>query len=127
MDFITDLPIANGYTTILTVVDRFSKACRLIPLAKLPMAMQTTEQLCNWVFRIFGLPEDIVSDRGPQFTSRLWAAFWQALNINISLTSGYRTQSTSQTEHLNQELTCFLWSYCNQNQNDWSRYLLWAE
>ncbi len=34
IDFITDLPNSNGYTTILTVIDRFSKACRLIPLPK---------------------------------------------------------------------------------------------
>ncbi|KAI2645467.1 Transposon Tf2-6 polyprotein [Labeo rohita] len=31
VDFITDLPPSNGYTTILTVIDRFSKSCRLIP------------------------------------------------------------------------------------------------
>lgn len=70
--------------------------------------MQTAEHLCNWVFRIYGLPEDIVSDHGPQFTSRLWSAFCQALGINVSLTSGYHPQSNGQVERLNQELTRFL-------------------
>ncbi len=65
IDFITDLPNSNGHTTILTVIDRFSKACRLIPLPKLPTALETAEHLCNHVFRFYGLPEDIVSDRGP--------------------------------------------------------------
>ncbi len=55
----------GGHTTILTVVDRFSKACRFIPLPKLPTALETAESLCNYVFRFYGLPEDIVSDRGP--------------------------------------------------------------
>ncbi len=73
IDFITDLPNSDGHNTILTVVDRFSKACRLIPLPKLPMALETAELLCNQVFRYYGLPEDILSDRGPQFTSRLWS------------------------------------------------------
>lgn len=94
IDFITDLPVSQGNTVILTVIDRFSKACRLIPLPKLPTALQTAELLCNWVFRLYGLPEDIVSDRGPQFTSRLWKAFFQALNVNVSLTSGYHPQSS---------------------------------
>ncbi len=51
---------------ILVVVDRFSKSCRLIPLKNLPTAMETAEQIFNHVFRYFGIPEDIVSDRGPQ-------------------------------------------------------------
>ncbi len=127
IDFITDLPLSGGHTTILTVIDRFSKACRFIPLPKLPTALETAENLCNYVFRFYGLPEDIVSDRGPQFTSRVWSAFCQKLNINVSLTSGYHPQSNGQVERLNQELTRFLRSYCHRNQADWSRFLLWAE
>ncbi len=127
IDFVTDLPASQGQTTILTVIDRFSKACRLIPLPKLPTAFETAEALCNYVFRFYGLPEDVVSDRGPQFTSRVWKAFCQKLNINVSLTSGYHPQSNGQVERLNQELTRFLRSYCNRNQSDWSRFLFWAE
>lgn len=127
IDFVTDLPLSQGHTTILTVIDRFSKACRLIPLPKLPTALETAEVLCNNVFRFYGLPEDVVSDRGPQFTSRVWSAFCQLLNINVSLTSGYHPEANGQVERLNQELTRFLCSYCQKNQFDWSRYLLWAE
>ncbi|KAL0187127.1 hypothetical protein M9458_018797, partial [Cirrhinus mrigala] len=127
IDFVTDLPNSQGKTTILTVVDRFSKSCRLIPLPKLPTALETAETLCNFVFRFYGLPEDFLSDRGPQFTSRVWAAFFSLLNVNISLTSGYHPQANGQTERLNQELTRFLRTYCHSHQADWSRYLMWAE
>ncbi len=127
IDFVTDLPNSNHFTTILTIIDRFSKACRLIPLPKLPTAFETAEALLQNVFRFYGLPEDIVSDRGPQFTSRVWRAFCQQLNINVSLTSGYHPESNGQVERLNQELTRFLRTYCHNNQTDWSRYLLWAE
>ncbi|KAI2643054.1 Transposon Tf2-9 polyprotein [Labeo rohita] len=108
VDFITDLPSSNGNTTILTVVDRFSKVCRLIPLPKLPTAMETAEALCEAVFRYYGLPEDIVSDRGPQFTSRLWRSFFKLLGVNISLSSAYHPQSNGQAERMNQELIRFL-------------------
>ncbi len=127
IDFITDLPNSQGNTTILTIVDRFSKACRLIPLPKLPTSFETADLLCNHVFRFYGLPEDIVSDCGPQFTSRVWSAFFKHLNVNISLTSGYHPQLNGQTERLNQEVIRFLRSYCQRQQSDWSRYLLWAE
>ncbi len=90
IDFVTDLPNSNGHTMILTVIDRFSKTCRLIPLPKLPTALETTEQLCNLVFCFYGLLEDIVSDGGPQFTSRLWAAFFKALKVNVSIRGIHR-------------------------------------
>ncbi|KAL0193301.1 hypothetical protein M9458_011597, partial [Cirrhinus mrigala] len=127
IDFVTDLPPSEGHTTILTVVDCFSKSCRLIPLAKLPSALETAETLCNYVFRFYGLPDDIVSDRGPQFTSRLWSAFFKYLNVNVSLSSGYHPESNGQTERLNQEITRFLRSYCHCNQTDWSKFFFWAE
>ncbi|KAL0173533.1 hypothetical protein M9458_029501, partial [Cirrhinus mrigala] len=118
VDFITDLPNSLGHTTILTVIDRFSKGCRLIPLPKLPTAMETAEALCNSVFRFYGLPEDIISDRGPQFTSRLWSSFFRLLGVNISLTSGYHPQANGQAKRLNQELTRFLRSYCQDHQEE---------
>lgn len=127
IDFATDLPVSQGHTAILTIVDLFSKACHLIIFPKFPTAFETAEHLCNYVFRFYSLPEDIISDWGPQFSARVCSVFFQQLNINVSLTSEYHPQSNGQTERMNQELTCFLRTYCNQNQSDWSRYLLWAK
>ncbi|KAK3553382.1 hypothetical protein QTP70_003555 [Hemibagrus guttatus] len=101
MDFLTDLPDSGGFTVIMVVVDRFSKGCKLVPLKGLATAMQTADAMFAHVFRNFGLPEDIVSDRGPQFTS--------------------------QAERLNQEIGCFLRSYCSREQQRWSEFLPWAE
>ncbi|KAK3542049.1 hypothetical protein QTP86_011349 [Hemibagrus guttatus] len=101
VDFLTDLPDSGGFTAVMVVVDRFSKGCRLIPLDGLPTAMQTADAMFQHVFRNFGLPEDIVSDRGPQFTS--------------------------QAERLNQEIGRFLRSYCSREQHRWSEFLPWAE
>ncbi|KAG1953648.1 hypothetical protein F2P79_009189 [Pimephales promelas] len=86
VDFITDLPASDSHTCILVVVDRFSKACKLIPLPGLPTAFETAETLFHQVFRHFGIPEDIVSDRGPQFISRVWKAFFNLLGVTVSLT-----------------------------------------
>ncbi|KAK3512202.1 hypothetical protein QTP70_000470 [Hemibagrus guttatus] len=111
----------------MVVVDRFSKGCRLIPLDGLPTAMQTADAMFQHVFRNFGLPEDIVSDRGPQFTSRVWGALCGRLGIGVSLSSGYHPQSNGQAERLNQEIGRFLRSYCSREQHRWSEFLPWAE
>ncbi|KAG5270294.1 hypothetical protein AALO_G00191040 [Alosa alosa] len=89
MDFITGLPPSQGNTVVFVVVDRFSKACRFIPLPKLPSAKETAEIVCYRVFRVFGLPLDVVSDRGPQFTSRFWKAFCKLVSPLLSASLGF--------------------------------------
>ncbi|KAK3571812.1 hypothetical protein QTP86_020589 [Hemibagrus guttatus] len=56
------------------------------------------------VFRNFDLPKDIVSDRGAQFTSRVWGSLCAQLGIGVSLSSGYHPQSNGQAKRLNQEI-----------------------
>ncbi|KAI4889192.1 hypothetical protein NFI96_012963 [Prochilodus magdalenae] len=48
--------------------------------------------------------ENIVSDRGTQFTSQVWSAFMERLGVSVSLTSGYHPQANGQCERMNQEL-----------------------
>lgn len=61
-DFITDLPESNGNMVIMVIINRFSKSLYLILLLGLPTAFQTAEPIFNNVFRIYGIPKDIVSD-----------------------------------------------------------------
>ncbi|KAK3521378.1 hypothetical protein QTP70_004116 [Hemibagrus guttatus] len=127
VDFVTDLPTSREHTGILVVVDRFSKSCRLLPLRGPPTALETAELLFNHVFRYFGIPEDIVSDRGPQFISRVWRAFLTRLGVVVSLSSGYHPQTNGQTERKIQEISRYLRTFCHSHQNSWSQYLGWAE
>ncbi|KAK3510970.1 hypothetical protein QTP70_027791, partial [Hemibagrus guttatus] len=127
VDFLTDLPDSGGFMAIMVVVDRFSKGCKLVPLKGLPTAMQTVDAMFAHVFRNFGLPEDTVSDRGPQFTSRVWRALCARLDIGVSLSSSHHPQSNGQAERLNQEIGRFLRSYCSREQQRWSEFLPWAE
>ncbi|XP_067260273.1 sialic acid-binding Ig-like lectin 5 [Chanodichthys erythropterus] len=117
VDFITDLPASDGNTCILVIIDCFSKSCCLIPLRGLPTAMETAEMLFNHLFHYFGIPEDIVSDRGPQFISRVWKAFHSLLGVAVSLTSGYHPQSNGQTERKIQEIGRFLRTFCHDHQD----------
>ncbi len=84
------------------------------------------ELLFNRVFRYYGIPEDIVSDRGPQFISRVWKAFFSLLGVTVRLTSGYHPQSNGQTERKIQEVGRFLRTFCHGHQNSWNQFLGWA-
>ncbi|KAL0153949.1 hypothetical protein M9458_050706, partial [Cirrhinus mrigala] len=127
VDFVTNLPAAEGNTCILVMVDRFSKMCKFFPLKGLPTAMETAETLFQHLFRHFGLPEEIVSDRGPQFISHVWKAFFKLLGATVNLSSGYHPQTNGQTERKIQELGRYLWAYCHTDQHCWSRFLPWAK
>lgn len=105
VDFLTDLPESDGFTCVLVIVDRFSKACRLVPLKGLPTALETAETLFHHVFRNFGLPEEIVSDW-------VWRAFMKILGVTVNLTLGYHPQSNGQTERKIQEICRFLCTFC---------------
>ncbi|XP_039526917.1 uncharacterized protein LOC120478755 isoform X2 [Pimephales promelas] len=55
----TDLPRSSNHTCICVAVDRFSKACKLIPLPGLPTAFEAAEALFNHVFRNLGIPKTL--------------------------------------------------------------------
>lgn len=121
----TELPESREFTTIMVIINHFSKACKLILLKGLPTAMKTAKVIFDHVFRNFGLLEDILSDQGTQFTSRVWRAFCST--INMRLKSSYHPQSNWQVEKLNQEIGRFLRSYCCRDQHHWSEFIPWAE
>lgn len=127
LDFVTGLPPSDGNTAVLTIVDRFSKSVHFVPLPKLPSAKETAVLVMNHVFRIHGLPSDVVSDRGPQFISTFWREFCKCIGSTVSLSSGFHPQSNGQTERANQDLERVLRCLSSRNPSSWSQHLAWAE
>lgn len=69
IDFIEALPRVGGKSVILTVVDHFSKYCHFIPLAHPYSAESVAQVFFSEVVRLHGIPQSVVSDRDPVFTS----------------------------------------------------------
>ncbi|KAI7790520.1 Pol polyprotein [Triplophysa rosa] len=127
LDFVTGLPLSSGHTVILTVVDRFSKAAHFIPPPKLPSTREMSQLMVDHVFRLHGIPVDVVSDRGPQFISRFWKEFCRQIGASASLSSGYHPQTNGQCERANQELGRRLRCLTSSNPGSWSQQLSWVE
>ncbi|KAK3508000.1 hypothetical protein QTP70_010157 [Hemibagrus guttatus] len=123
VDFITDFPNSRTHTCIFVIVDQFSKACRLLPLKGPPTAMEAAELLFNQVFCYFGIPEDIVSDRGPQFVSRVWRAPGCDRQPIIEVPPSNKWADGKK----DQEISHYLRTFCHGHQDSWSQYLGWAE
>lgn len=92
LDFITGLPPSAGNTTILTIIDWFSKAAHFCRPPKALHSHRNGSAAHHTRVQLHGIPEDIVSDRGPQFNSRVWREFCSTLGAKVSLSSGCHPQ-----------------------------------
>ncbi|KAK3508365.1 hypothetical protein QTP70_022939 [Hemibagrus guttatus] len=61
---------ADALSQLFTPEENTEEPETILPERGLPTAMETAELMFNHIFRYFGIPEYIVSDRGPQFISR---------------------------------------------------------
>ena len=127
MDFITDLPLSNGSDSVLVVVDRLSKMAHFIPCTKDITSEQTALLVFQNVIRLHGLPDNIISDRGPQFASRFWSRIFGLLGTDINLSSAFHPQTDGQSERVNQVLEQYLRCTINYQQDNWTDLLPTAE
>jgi len=67
VDFITKLPLAQGYDTILVVCNCFSKMAHFIATTEKTSAEGLTRLFRDYVWKLHGLLESIISDKGVQF------------------------------------------------------------
>ena len=70
-DFITKLPIAQGYDSILVVVDRLTKMVYFIPITEKTLAKGLARLFRDNVWKLHRLSESIISNRGLQFVAEI--------------------------------------------------------
>ncbi|KAE9008195.1 hypothetical protein PR003_g17573 [Phytophthora rubi] len=100
-DFIFGLPPdAEGRTGVLVFVDRFTKMVHLIPVSDTATAVETAAHFIDSVFRHHSLPESIVSDRDPRFTSAFWSSLFDLLGTKLSMSMAAHPETDGQTDSL---------------------------
>ena len=124
MDLITDLPLSEGFDSILVVVDQgLTKGVILIPCNK---AEGTAQLLFKNLYKRFGLPDKIISDRGPQFVPKAFIELLKLLGIKSTLSMAYHPQTdgaNAATERVNQEIEAYLSIYCASHPEEWTKVL----
>jgi len=95
-DFITKLLLAQGYDSILVVCDRMTKMVHFVPTTEKTSAEGVVRLFQDNIWKLHGLPESIIMDRGAQFV----AGMIKELNcmLGIKLSMAYHPQTDSQTE-----------------------------
>uniref|UniRef100_A0A0W0G5Q8 Reverse transcriptase-rnase h-integrase n=2 Tax=Moniliophthora roreri TaxID=221103 RepID=A0A0W0G5Q8_MONRR len=89
MDLVTDLPESYGFDTIMVVVDHSSsKGAIFIPCTKKLDAPQAAELLLRNVYKRYGLPDKIISDRDPRFVAMVFQETMKLLGVKHAMRNG---------------------------------------
>ena len=123
----TGLPRSKGYDAICVVVDHLTKQRHLIPCTTTITVEELGTLFCDRVFHYHGLPETIVSDRGPQFASHFWKHLCSCLKIDARLSTAFHPPMDGQTERVNAVVEQHLRAYVVYLQDDWADFLFLAE
>ena len=127
VDFITKLPVVAGKDVILVVCNRLSKMTHFVVTTEGTMAEGLARLFRDNVWKLHGLPESVVSDRGPQFAVELTKELNRMLGIKTKLSTAFHPQTDGQTERMNQELEQYLRFFVEHRQKDWPEWLAAAE
>jgi len=92
MDFIIKLPVSKGYDSILTIMDHdCTKAVILLPCKEEMDSMGVAQLYLEKVFPYVGIPDKVISDRDPRFTSKLFKEVCDLLKIKQNVSSTYHS------------------------------------
>jgi hypothetical protein len=128
MDWITKLPTSFNYDSILTITDHdCSKAAFLLSCKETMGTEELAQIYFSKVFPHYGIPDKIISDRDPQLTSKLAKEICQIAKIDQNISMAYHPQTDGQSGRTNQTLETYLRIFCNEQQDDWARWILMAQ
>ena len=124
LDLITQLPKANGYNAILTIVDQgCSRAAIFLPchttITREGVALLYLKNLFPW----FGVPSKVISDQDLWFTSHFVQALTTKLSIRWNISTAFHPQTDRLTECKNQWVEQYICLYMSARQDDWDAWL----
>ena len=80
---------------------------------------QLAELMFKNVYKLHGLPKNIVSDQDVLFTSVFWSRLHQLISTKLRMSSAYHPQLDGATERANRTVTQMLHQCIHPNQKDW--------
>ena len=128
INFVTGLPKSvSGLDAILVMVDKRTKLAHFAPCKTTCDAEQTANLFMHNVVRLHGMPIKILTDRGPQCTSKFTEAMLHLLGTGQALSTAYHPQTNGQTERMNAVIEDMLRHCVSADQNNWDQDLDMAE
>jgi hypothetical protein len=94
MDFIIGLPTSTKQNDdIMVVEDKLSKSTNFIPVKLTCKAIEIANVFMKEIFRLHGMPKEIMSDRDTKFTSNFWKSLMVGLETKLLFITTYHPQT----------------------------------
>ena len=113
----------TGNNMCLVIIDKFSKYTILETVPENIDAEKTADILLKRMISQFGIPEIIISDRGPQFTSNLWQRICEYLGCKSALASSHHPQTDGQSERSIQTFLRLIRAFASEQESKWEELL----
>jgi hypothetical protein len=117
----------NRFDSIAVIVDRLSKAIRVLPCMEHISGKGIARRYRDHVWKDYGLPEVVISDQGQIFVGHFMQDLLKLLGVKSNASTTYHPQTDNQTEWVNQEIEQYLQVFTNFMQDDWADWLSLAE
>jgi transposase InsO family protein len=115
-------PTSNkGYKYILTVVDTATRWPEAVPLKRI--TAQAVQEALLDIFSRMGLPDEILSDNGTQFTSDLMNRVMVIMGIKQKFSTPYHPASNGMVERFNGSLKTLLYKLTNRKPKEWDSHI----
>uniref|UniRef100_K7EX21 Integrase catalytic domain-containing protein n=1 Tax=Pelodiscus sinensis TaxID=13735 RepID=K7EX21_PELSI len=122
MDLVGPLePTKNRCSYILVVIDYATRYPEAVPLRNIT-ASTVAEELVK-IFARVGLPEEILTDQGTNFTSNLMKELCRLFRVRALRTSVYHPQTDGLAERFNRTLKGMLKKFAQEDPSGWDRAL----
>jgi hypothetical protein len=95
----------------------------LIPLRTTMTAAQLMPIFMFHIIQLHGLPETIVSNHDPKFTSQFWTETHQLLSIKLAKSTAFHSQTNRASERMIRKVSQVLHAMVKPDQLDWPKHL----
>ena len=120
IDLVGPLPPSNGYSYLLTCIDRFIRWPEAIPISTITAESVAQAFITHWIAR-FGVPHIITTDRGRQFESNLFTSLTRFLATTRIRTTSYHPIANGLVERFHRQLKTSI--KATNDQSHWSKRL----
>ena len=118
------LPTHKGKDAILTIVDQgCSRATVFLPCTTNITGEGITQLYMDHVYKWYGLPTKVISDRDPRFTSHFGRSLAQRLGIEQNLSTAFHPQTDGLSERKNQWVEQYLRLVTSTSPEAWTDWI----
>lgn len=119
VDALSGLPLVRQFDRMWVAVCRFSKFVFLVPASTTDDSSATARRLLDGIFAWVGLPEVMISDRDPLFTSSFTSSLLEICRIMHAMSVPYRKEANGLAERQMRTLREMIVAVCNDHRDDW--------